>query len=499
MKLEKLDRSNWLPRARQLLLACAATVVIAASATQLISEKMKAPLASITVYHPFRAYFPMDPRKIYSVGDQVLSEHIFGFHSAQSLKAGFKDVLSEVRFDRTRQQVRIRPKQPILRSDRSEMPLSEVCDAVRSSFEGTQHAPYRSLFRSAQCVDGEVVISLTKIPVNLPFLFTLPDFSLYDRTGLPITENGKTPTSGPYSLEKVDQNGAHLRLNPAYPARLRANEVQEVTLRNYGYGPADFLQRADPDADHLIYMIGANTSPEDLGALTAHGYNLEYYPSEWLLFLGFNEKLDSSKRAYLFSQADAARDHFLQGLTGVTAAYSMVPADRPFALSSADYSGILPRKFERPQTALTLGVLESDIQKPTVSRLVTLLKQNIPGIVVKSFRSSEYPLMARNSDFFVDLIGISPADPLNHLAFLANYDKNFAQVATESRITQIAQIDDSEEFNSAIKKLEREILEARLLIPIAHFPGIVAESSRLERDEELAWSWGTQAWTYRVR
>jgi hypothetical protein len=72
-------------------------------------------------------------------------------------------------------------------------------------------------------------------------------------------------------------------------------------------------------------------------------------------------------------------------------------------------------------------------------------------------------------------------------------------VLTKEKITEAALIEDPEEFARAIQNIEKKLLQNRILVPLAHFPGVVAEAPGFERDEALSWSCGTQEWTYRIR
>ena len=108
----------------------------------------KKKLDTINFYYPYRAVLPMDPRQLFSVGDQVLSEHIFPFHSRESMKEGFMPVFSDVKFDYTENTVTVRPLYPLKISDGTTLSIKEICSAFVSSLRGTQHAPFRSIFLS---------------------------------------------------------------------------------------------------------------------------------------------------------------------------------------------------------------------------------------------------------------------------------------------------------------------------------------------------------------
>ena len=108
-------------------------------------------------------------------------------------------------------------------------------------------------------------------------------------------------------------------------------------------------------------------------------------------------------------------------------------------------------------------------------------------------------MVSAEVDAYIRILGISPGDPLTHFAFVQEATPLIREALPRSRIEELSKIESIDEFNREVLALEHLILRERLMVPLAHFPGIVAYSKNFIRDENLAWSWGIQPWTYRVR
>lgn len=457
----------------------------------------------ITMYHPYRAVFPMDPRKIYSVGDQVVSEHIFAYHSRESIKDGFQPVISEVTFDHHQNQVTIHPKYPLLNSNGNLVPLESICTTLNESFKGTQHAPYRSIFIKSECKNGKVVISLNKIPVNLRLLFTLPDFSIFDPLFLPIKVNQQVSTTGPFNIEKIEPQSVWLKRNPYYPKELTANQIDHAVIHSYRSSEINKLvQVAKPSSHNLIYFDGFTTSEKETEILKEKGYRLKFSPSEWLAYLSFNSKVTLSDRVTIGKKIDAQRNNFMRFASLGQQAFSIAPSDRPFGLDAKEYnesSRQIKAGTDKLSKPYKIGVISTDFNIPLYQFVIKSMLKEFPELTLELVPPEKFDQLENLIDIFIDAIGITPADPLNHLSFLMNFDSRFSAVLTEEKITTIAIQENAEEFIKEVKNIEYQILKSRLIVPLAHFPGIVAEAPRFEKDESLSWSWGTQAWTYRVR
>ena len=454
----------------------------------------------ITILHPYRAFFPLDPRRLFSVGDQVLCEHMFAFHGAQSPRGGFHDSISMVSFDTLSNVVEVRPKFPVVTQDGRTLSINQLCESLKSSFDGTQHGPFDSKSKKEfLCLDDLIRIKLNKLPSNLPALFTIPDFAIFESERLPIVGDVTVPTTGPYSFERKVGEDVYLLINPNFPDQLRANRVKRVLYRPYKLD-GHFLEKLNPREDNLIYLHGVHASKEVLELLKRKGYRIQIYPSEWLLYVGFGSNAGRELRAVLTSVVDEARPTLLENFDHATEALSIAPADRPFSVSPKLYTKIrsIKKMASKPGRIFKLGVHESEADKPLIKRLVEVLRNGV-NFEVHYYPGAEYRKMLSQSDAYITMLGISPGDPLSHLSYLRSTSEDFAQDISEAEIRKVSEISNSDHFISAVRELESKVITNMLVVPVAHFPGVVAEAPNFERVESIAGSWGTQAWTYRIR
>ncbi|MES2856991.1 MAG: hypothetical protein V4692_14075, partial [Bdellovibrionota bacterium] len=151
--------------------------------------------SKLNVYLPFVFSRENDPTSIFTVGDQVLAEHLYSFHARSTIKHGFENFASIVEIDADTDTVHITPKFDISRANGTRLSSESFCRSIKRSMEGTLHAPYRSLVRSVECNEKKFSIQYKRLPANLRSLFTLPDFSVFDVDSLPLTsKNGKEST-----------------------------------------------------------------------------------------------------------------------------------------------------------------------------------------------------------------------------------------------------------------------------------------------------------------
>lgn len=458
------------------------------------------PVQSIEVLVPFTFTSSIDPRALVTVGDQVVSEHVFAFHSRESIKDGFGPVFSKVTISSSEKSVRIEPFRDVTRSDGANFDFVRICSALEGSLRGTRHAPYGSLVESIDCDTAarRMTVRLSAVPVNLREIFTLPDFAIFDPAELPISPERLAPTTGPYHIVSMDPRLVELRSNPHYPAELRANTVERVRLHSY---PASETSREirdlDPKRTHVAYFYGYALGTPDLQAIRDKGFVLETFPTEWLIYLAFGTRVTASERARLAEFIDSHRESWLESAALGQPAFSVAPSDRPFGLSREEYRAHVgrgaPGDFSRK---LALGTLKSWHESPLFARVCADLLQAFPQLELKLHESF---VELGKSDVILSPLGISQFDPLTHLAFLSETMAGFSRVVPAADVAKASVLVDSSQFNERVKEFERRILKERIIVPLAHFPGLVAHAPGFERDESLAYSWGIQAWAYRVR
>jgi len=82
-----------------------------------------------------------------------------------------------------------------------------------------------SLVKDIKCDGKSIEIRFSTIPANIRYLLTLPDFSMDDADRPPLANDSLRPSTGPYYLTHLTSTSAELRINPFYPASLRANTI----------------------------------------------------------------------------------------------------------------------------------------------------------------------------------------------------------------------------------------------------------------------------------
>lgn len=463
----------------------------------------KTPPASIEVYVPFTFTGSVDPRSILTVGDQIVGEHVFAFHARQTINGGFQPVISRLDFYRDHGTIDISPLHGLRKSNGSPFPLKDICRAVAESLTGTRHAPYAALVKAVDCLEpeGKISIRLSAVPANMRFLFTLPDFSIFDPAAVPLTPNNHPPTTGPYSIASMTREVVELKRNVNYPSALVANTVETVRLHSYpAAGTRALVGAARPETHHMVYLYGYAVSKADVEKIKGEDYAVETYPAEWLIYVGFGRKVPPADRAAIAEIVDRDRDQWLADAPFGSAAYSISPSDRSFALSKREYAASVgnPKPAVRTPGDRRLVTLKSWYELPLFRRICDALQANSPDLrlhLVDNFGD----LFSGDADVFVSPLGISHSDPLSHMAFLANTLPGFDAAVSGAEVAEASVLADPAGFDAVIKGFERRILRRRALVPVAHFPGIVAHAARFERDEDLAFSWGIQTWSYRVR
>lgn len=458
------------------------------------------PVQSIEVFVPFTFTTSIDPRALVTVGDQVVSEHVFAFHSRESIKDGFGPVFSKVTLSSSEKTIRIEPFREVARSDGTIFDFGRICSALEGSLRGTRHAPYGPLVDSIIC-DREarrMTVRLSALPVNLREVFTLPDFAIFDPADLPISPNRLHPTTGPYFIVSMEPRLVELRANPHYPAELRANSVERVRLHSY---PASETSRLildlEPKRTNMAYFYGYALGAPDLQTIRDKGYRLERFPTEWLIYLAFGTRVQAPDRARLADFIDSHRENWLESAALGQPAFSVAPSDRPFGLSRNEYRAHAGRGIAGPLSRkLVLGTLKSWHGTPLFARVCADLLRAFPTVELKLHDS--FAELGK-SDLVLSPLGISQFDPLTHLAFLSETMPGFSRAVSAVDVAEASVLTDSSLFNARVKQFERRILEDRIIVPLAHFPGVVAHAPGFERDESLAYSWGIQAWAYRVR
>lgn len=456
----------------------------------------------IQINVPVLAYFPLDPRKIYSIGDQVVSEHIFGYHVRVSEFDGFQPYLSNVSIDTEQKSIHIQPRGRIRDSNGNELSLEKICKSLADSFSGTNHAQYPNIFKGYVCDETKAEIYLNYVPVNLKYLLTLPDFAIFDSAILPIKGDRPVPSTGPYYLEsRLSDDSIVLRRNKFFPEELRGNNVDSVTFKPYD--PSK-INGWDPGKNHLIYIMSLYANNDHVSSLKGAGYNVKIFPTEGILFLNFSERVSESQRAEISALMDEIRPAVANHNEYLLEAFSMQPPDRGFGLTRDLYQPMVAGVPMRPESSerrkLVFGTNEKFYDVPMMKGIIEFLLNKMPNeLELRVYKKGEFERFDKEVDVNLEVIGLSQADPLSHLYYLKNYLPMFRKHLSDEMLAEIAREGDAEKFSRKVLELDSYLISKRVYVPIIHYPGIVAESPLLERVPSLSWSWGTAAWTYRVR
>lgn len=485
-----------------LLLALLAFVISPTKMTGVFSVRtFKADI--INAYFPFRFRSSLDPRSIFAVGEQVMAEYIFAFHAKTGQKTGFQNLMSKVSLNESSNRVQIEIEAPIYANNGKEIPFQGICEGIKSSLNGTRHASYSSILKRVDCRPAERIIdiSFTKIPINLKFLLTLPDFSIFAPEELPLNLEKQGTSAGPYRLSSVTSERVTLEANKFYPNKLRANQLDAELLRYSPDNTREFIQAMRPETHHSAYFFGHALEPADVQLMQEKGYVVELFPTEWFVYLVARGSGDKELASALREQIDLFRESELKKVSLGLPAYSIAPTDRPFALSKADYEkNALPslpgfdfnKKFK-------VATLSSWVQVSFNSKILAFLKKRFPNMEVEEIALAESGrLFSGEYDVSLALLGISPSDPLTHLSFFESTLAGFSELVSKEEIASLSIETEPEVFYQRLKDVERRIKKSGLIIPIAHFPGVVAHRADLKRDESIAFGWGIQTWSFRV-
>jgi len=186
-------------------------------------------------------------------------------------------------------------------------------------------------------------------------------------------------------------------------------------------------------------------------------------------------------------------------------AYSTTPSDRPFGLKKNEYERLrkqwpdVSRADLGPGATLTIEVMDEHAGLPLFRAVQKAVEKECPFVKFKTFTRREFGQRLAESDAMISPLGQSPADPLPNLGILARTRPGLSSVLRPNELASLASLEDSDEFTEQLLDLNRRIHASRLLVPLFHFPGIVASSKKYERVEGLSFNWGIQTWTYRPR
>ncbi len=461
-------------------------------------RKNEVQLNKLTVHTPFRFSEKINPRKIITIGDQILSEHLFAAHSVRNPNLGLIDVFSTVDINRIDNIIMFSLKNEIILSNGERLSVTDICKSTKLSFLDTSHSQLASLVISVQCSDGNILVKMREIPTNMEALLSIPDFFIYNENQIPVSSENITPTSGPYQLLSISEKQVKLKINKYYPDSLKANNVEYVDINQLESDSLDLFLKTHHDQKHLLaYWGGYFIKDEDIESINNENMVLSIFPSEWVFMIGFNNKTFSLEdRRLLASLINLNKTDILKNSPLAQASNSVSPSDRSFGLLSTDLD--YPTRIERPirlSRELSIGFRLRDKDQILIKNLISQLIK-IDNLKIEFF---DHPSdIYSKTDAYCGVQGISAGDPVHHMNFFYKYEPLYKEVVSIDELNSISLIDDNQKFVKEIKKIEKRVSSSAVIIPIAHFPGVVLHSNDLKPDEGLVGDWGIRSWTYQV-
>ena len=244
------------------------------------------------------------------------------------------------------------------------------------------------------------------------------------------------------------------------------------------------------------------TLPQALSDLKKKGFQIEEYPSEWVLFLEFWSKSQLSDRHIIKNALDKIRPQLKEKFPMGQAAYSLSSQDLSFGMKEEEYLGLKIPKVTSNQLTRVFNIYLVDTISSSIAAYVANDLHKVFGDKINIVRVKNFTELRNEPkekiDCVVSLLGIDPGDPLTHLSFLQEDSPLVLGAISLKEIEAVGMITDENKFNDAVKVLEKKLIENIIVVPFAHFPGVVVEAPGFKKMDHLSWGWGAQAWTYQT-
>ncbi|MGE3611030.1 MAG: hypothetical protein AB7I27_15675 [Bacteriovoracaceae bacterium] len=459
-------------------------------------------MEALEVYVPFVFSNSVDPRAVFTVGDQLLSEHLFAFHFSATMNNSKNSLFSQIKIDRENGLVTFELKRKVFTSDGTELTPEKIFNSIKSSFSNTQHTKYSQLVESITRDANVINVKFRSIPINLEYWLRSIDFAIVDIDKLPINGSQLYTTTGPYSIVSLSSSQVELKRNKYFPSDFVSNMVESVIFKSYASRELKHLF-SNVENFNLAYLYGYAVNQELIDSIKDKNLKIQIFPNEWMVYLGFQKNLSYDERSIIFNKIDSIKNKLINKLFYGTVSYSTVPSDRAYGLSQKEYEAnkpVLESKASTISRKLILATLDEWADIPIFSYTISELEKEF-SLEIKKFNRSEMFKIYHSdyADFYISPMGISPADPLGNYSFLYNNNALFSENISDESITELYKENEFKDFSKKVKDIELRILKKSILIPLGHFPGIIVESPALIRDESKSWDWGIQAWTYKIK
>ena len=446
---------------------------------------------------PFVFSNKIDPKNTFTVGDQLIAEHIYAFLANSSSTKGAIPLFSEIRIDNNSIHLNIIHKP--LSKDGKELNYLEICENIKKSINGTQHSNYKDLLKDIKCHDQTITLSFKKLPYNILELLMSTDFAITKM------QNEQYIETGPYYIDYISNKMVSLKLNPNYPKHLRANEIKNVTFSSYDSGDTDqFLSQLltnNQDDIDAAYVYGHSLTQQDLDKIQKSDFRLNRSGIEWLIYLGFSNRIDLKIRHEISNIIDANRDRLQSSAPLGIQAYSIQPSNRHFGINEAEYKSIKEnaKKVDSKKKSLKVSTLKEWSKTLLFQEIIKILEDNYQ-ITLLIYERSEMSKIYDESqtDLYISPLGISQGDPLVNYMVFHRYFKSFEKILSKDVINDLSGSENLELLSNKSKEVEINILKERQIVPILHFPSIVLEKKDIGQNADLEWGWGIHAWTYQA-
>lgn len=450
---------------------------------------------------PFVFSNKINPKETYTVGDQLVSEHIFGFWASSSTSKGLNSIFGDIKVLTQEKKVVIQ----ILSFPKDEsgqlITINEIKENIEDSLKGTQHSFYQNFLEEISIRENTIEIEFYKIPYNIKELLASADYAITKKLTKTHSNFTDFMQTGPYSIGQLSKMRVELKINPNYPSKLRANTASNIIFEGYPAQSTHELISSDLQQNKIdgAYLYGHTVTKPELEKIRNLNYKVNISPTEWMIYIGFSTNTNINQRIEISNIIDKSRERIKMVSDLGTQAYSIQPTDRAFGINEAEYTQQKPKLEKKAifQKKLTFATLDEWKDIPLFSTIISILSES-NLVEVKLYTRENMRLMYSSEvDLFLSPLGISPFDPLINLMVFHNYHPSFKNIITKDTIKSIVASSDSETLIKLTKDIELSILRERLIIPLMHFPGITVEKNSLEQDSKLEWGWGIHAWTYR--
>ncbi|MBL6988879.1 MAG: hypothetical protein ISR65_03840 [Bacteriovoracaceae bacterium] len=496
---KELRRSKVLMKSLNLVI-----VAVACNLLLFSCSKGTKPMDRINAYFPFVFSQNVDPRNIITVGDQVICEHLYAFHAKESLRGGFGSVYSDVDIDFEKKVIRVTPSTSVVTSNGRPLGIKDFCSSFEESVFNSHHIVLKPLIKKVRCLEKSFEVHFTDIPINIKYLFTLADFSIFMKDQLPIEKNSKTirDVTGPYRYLEFKEGFIHLTPNPNYKQKLRANSVKDVYLKSYfSEDTNSFINSLDTTKHHLAYLYGYALTKEHLSIIKSKGFKVRQMPSEWVVYIGMNKSVPRELRSFFYLSLQRQKTKLMKQAPLGQKAYGISPYNRSFGVKEDTFLKMISQTKEVQLPAIkkryVLATLDEWSEIPFFKEILNYIKIDLSTYVeVRLYpRKDINKIWSSEVDMNLTPLGIAQADPLSSFAFLTE----LRDIISDKDILNASIQGTQDKFNASMLKLEEEIIKDRRMFPLGHFPGVVIESPLLERNDDLSWGWGIQTWTYKLR